>query len=464
MRIHFISIGGSAMHSLALALFRNEDIITGSDDEIFEPSKSKLALVGLLPEKMGWDPERINSNLDAVILGMHARADNVELLKAKELGIPVFSYPEFIYHRSSGKKRVVIAGSHGKTTCTAMIMHVLKTAQLEFDYLVGAKIDGFEESVKITDKAPIIILEGDEYLSSPIDRRPKFILYQANLALLTGIAWDHINVFPSFEIYQRQFLDFLNSMDMNSTLVYCSLDPNVVKLVESFLPLDSKKTIKKIPYGIPKSEIKNGISYILGDSLKPIPLKVFGSHNLVNLQGAYMICKELGVEPETFYQSISTFKGADRRLELLGRNRKTQIFVDFAHAPSKIKATLMALKNQFPNQKLLAIMELHTFSSLNSEFIKEYSGTMDSADEAIVYFNPQTLIHKNLPPILPGQIRGAFYRNDLVIMDDSLKFRESFFHKNLDNYTLVFMSSGNFDGINLKLLSEEILNPKINKG
>ncbi len=456
MKIHFISIGGSAMHSLAIALKKNGDQVTGSDDEIFEPSRTDLAMHGLLPDKIGWDPGRISQNMDAIILGMHAREDNPELIRARELGLKIYSYPEYIYHRAADKKRVVIGGSHGKTTCTSMIMHILKQADHSFDYLVGARLEGFIDSVKISD-SPLMIIEGDEYLSSTLDKRPKFILYKANLALLTGIAWDHVNVFPSFEIYQQQFQDFLNSFMPNATLVYCEEDPIVKKISEEFTKKQEIKHISTIPYKLPNHQIIKGITYLVEEDGTLTPLKVFGNHNLLNIQGAWMICKELGIDRNTFLNSISQFKGANRRLEVLGENENTKIFSDFAHAPSKIKATLSALKEQFPNRKLLAIMELHTFSSLNSKFIKEYKGSMDSADQAIVYFSPHTLIQKKLSPLSSKTVKESFGRADIQVMEHSEEILRFLNGRKFENYTIVWMSSGNFDGLDLIALSKQLL-------
>ncbi len=460
MRVHFISIGGSAMHSLAIALKKNGDQVSGSDDEIFEPSKTRLEKYGILPQELGWHPELITKEIEAVILGMHARENNPELLKAKELGVPIYSYPEYIYQRSIHKKRIVIGGSHGKTTCTAMIMHVLRICGIEFDYLVGASLEGFSESVKITDTAPLILIEGDEYLSSPIDRRPKFILYQANIALLTGIAWDHINVFPTFEIYKKQFIDFLDSFSDQSTLIYCAEDQGLEKLVMEHQAQTKSRSVSKIsheiPYFIPRHQLDHGKTVLINEEGAPTPLKVFGHHNLLNIEGSRLICQKIGVNNADFLQAISSFKGASRRLELLHENENTQIFTDFAHAPSKIKATLSALK-ELSTRTIWAIMELHTYSSLNTDFMDEYKGSMQAADHAIVYFNPNTLIHKKLPPLSAERIRKAFDRSDLIVMDNSLELRNFLLQQRIHDSSVVFMSSGNFDEMDLKDLSLDIL-------
>jgi UDP-N-acetylmuramate: L-alanyl-gamma-D-glutamyl-meso-diaminopimelate ligase len=449
-RIHFIAIGGAAMHNLALALHQKGFTITGSDDEIAEPSLSRLKNVGLLPPQMGWFPGKITNDLDAVILGMHARVDNPELIKAQELGVRIYSYPEYLYEFSKDKKRVVIGGSHGKTTITAMILHVLN-GRGSFDYMVGAKLEGFDTMVRLTEEAPVIILEGDEYLSSPVDRRPKFHLYKADIALLSGIAWDHINVFPTYEDYVKQFQIYVDQVPDDGVIIYCSEDPEVVRVVQQSL-----SQCPKISYSIPKHKIVNGVTYLIPDSRLPIPLIVFGHHNLLNIEGASLVCKELGVTDEQFYQSISSFKGAARRLELLAKNETTSVFKDFAHSPSKLKATTEAVKEQFSGRTIIACMELHTFSSLNENFLSLYGGSMDMADEAIVYYNPHTIEHKKLKPITEEQVRGAFQRRDIKIFTDSSKLKEYLLSKNYSNSVLLLMSSGTFDGINLEELAKEV--------
>jgi UDP-N-acetylmuramate: L-alanyl-gamma-D-glutamyl-meso-diaminopimelate ligase len=465
-RIHFIAIGGAAMHNLAIALHKKGFHISGSDDEIMEPSKSRLKHLNLLPEREGWFPEKITNDLDAVILGMHARIDNPELLKAQEIGVKIYSYPEYLYEFSKNKKRVVIGGSHGKTSITAMIMHVLKNVSSgspisglqtpDFDYMVGSKVEGFETMVKLTEESPVIILEGDEYLSSPIDRRPKFHLYKADIALLSGIAWDHINVFPTFESYVEQFRIFVNQVPANGTLVYCENDIEVKKVAEQ-----STSSCKKIPYGIPDYEIKNGITFLLTpDSKLRTPLEVFGEHNLMNIEGARNICKLLGVDYEKFYNAISSFKGAARRLELLAKSDSVSVFKDFAHSPSKLKASVEAVKQQFPDRKIIACMELHTFSSLNENFLDQYKGSMDKADEAIVYFNPHTIEHKKLNPVSESQVRTAFGNDRIKVFTDSKKMYEYLSGINHRNTVLLMMSSGNFDGMDLEQLAKSATNGK----
>ena len=434
MRIHLIAIGGSAMHNMALALHHKGFKVTGSDDAIFSPSKERLDKYFLLPDEMGWFPKRVTSNLDAIILGMHAREDNPELAKAKELNIPIYSYPEYIYEQSKNKKRVVIGGSHGKTSITAMILHVLQNLDIDCDYMVGAQLEGFDTMVKLTHQAPIIILEGDEYLSSPIDRRPKFHLYQPHIAVLSGIAWDHINVFPTFEMYVDQFRIFKNMV--KDTLIYCSEDEEIDKLAKE----ESK--CKLVPYSTPEHKIKEGVSSVEGTELL-----IFGNHNLQNLNAAKLVCNELEISDTDFYKEISTFKGASNRLELVRKTNTSAVYKDFAHSPSKLKAASSAMKKQFQERKLVACMELHTFSSLNEEFLKQYTGCMDEPDTAIVYFSPEAIAHKKLEPISKEQVHTAFGRENLLVFTNSIELEEYLKSLNWNNKNLLMMSSGTFDGI-----------------
>ncbi len=451
MRIHFIAIGGSAMHNMAIALHKKGFEITGSDDVLFEPSISRLAKYGLLPEMEGWYPEKITKDIDAVILGMHARADNPELLKAQELGIKIYSYPEYIYEHSKNKLRVVIGGSHGKTTITSMILHVLKSAGKDFDYLVGAQLEGFDTMVKLTDEAPVIVIEGDEYLSSAIDRRPKFHLYKANIGVISGIAWDHINVFPTFENYIEQFRLFIETIEPGGKLIYCETDNILTQIIG-----EDKSKVEKISYGLPAYNIKYGITNIIAGS-KEYPLQVFGEHNLLNLEAARLVCESLGIKQDDFYSYISTFKGAARRLELVGKNKNASFFKDFAHSPSKLKATIHAVKTQFPERKLIACIELHTFSSLNEDFLSQYSGAMDEADTAIVFIDKKTFEHKKMTPYGAETVKNAFSKNDLKFFNDPdelLKYLEKI---DMQGKNLLMMSSGNFGGIDLPALSVTIL-------
>ena len=439
MKIHLIAIGGSAMHNMALALHQKGFEVTGSDDAIFSPSKERLAKYNLLPNEMGWFANEITTDLDAIILGMHAREDNPELAKAKELNIPIYSYPEYIYQQSKHKKRVVIGGSHGKTSITSMILHVLQSLNIDCDYMVGAQLEGFDTMVKLTHDAPIIILEGDEYLSSPIDRRPKFHLYQPHIAVLSGIAWDHINVFPNFDMYVDQFRIFKNMV--TDTLIYCSEDEELNKLAKE------GANCQLIPYATPIHNILNGIT-----TVNDTELIIFGNHNLQNLNAAKLVCNELGVTDTDFFLQIANFKGASMRLELVKKTAISAIYKDFAHSPSKLKATSSAMKKQFTNRKLVACMELHTFSSLNEEFLKEYTGSLDKPDTAIVYFSPSAIAHKKLEPITPKQVLTAFGRKDLLVFTDSEKLETYLNNLNWENTNLLMMSSGTFEGMNLENL------------
>ncbi len=449
-RFHFIAIGGAAMHNLAIALQQNGYIISGSDDEIMEPSRSRLAEKGILPSEEGWFPEKIIKDLDGVILGMHARADNPELIKAQEAGIPVYSFPEFLYRHSENKKRVVIGGSHGKTTITAMIMHVLRLQNFDFDYMVGAKVAGFETMVRLSN-APLIILEGDEYLSSPVDRRPKFHLYKADIGLISGISWDHINVFPTFENYVEQFRIFADNIPSDGRIIYCSLDSEVKKCIEH-----SATTALRIDYGLPKFKIDNGVTYLLTPN-GSLSINVFGEHNLMNMEGARNVCESLGIGENEFYESIKSFAGAARRLELLAKNDNLAVYKDFAHSPSKLKATINAVRQQFPARKLVACMELHTFSSLNENFLDQYAGTMNDADESFVYFNPHTVEHKKLKPITTDIVRKSFANQNIRVFTDSKILMDELQKAISEKSIFLMMSSGNFGGIDLNEFANRIV-------
>ncbi|MDO6813098.1 UDP-N-acetylmuramate--L-alanine ligase [Tenacibaculum soleae] len=441
MKIHFIAIGGSAMHNLAIALHQKGYQITGSDDTIHDPSKSRLSKHGLLPEESGWFPEKITNDLDAIVLGMHAKKDNAELLKAQELGVKIYSYPEFLYEQSKDKTRVVIGGSHGKTTITSMILHVLNYHEREVDYMVGAQLDGFDTMVHLTEKNEFIVLEGDEYLSSPIDMRPKFHLYKPNIALLSGIAWDHINVFPTFDNYVEQFQIFNDSLTNGGIMVYNEEDTVLKEVVEN-----SNHPIKKYPYKTPNYFIDNGITYIDtpdGD----LPLEIFGDHNLQNLAGAKWICQHMGIDEDEFYEAIASFKGASKRLEKIAENKTSVVFKDFAHSPSKVAATTTAVKKQYSERTVLACLELHTYSSLNAEFLAEYKGALDEADKAVVFYSPHAVKIKQLEEVTAQQIANAFKRDDLIIYTNPTEFKEFLFNQNLENTALLLMSSGNYGGL-----------------
>ena len=446
MNVHFIAIGGAAMHNLALALHDKGYQVTGSDDEIFEPSKSRLNAKGLLPKTFGWFPKKINSNLDAIVLGMHAKADNPELLKAQELGLKIYSYPEFLYEQSKHKTRVVIGGSHGKTTITSMILHVMHYHDRDVDYMVGAQLEGFDVMVKLTETNDFIVLEGDEYLSSPIDRRPKFHLYKPNIALLSGIAWDHINVFPTYENYVEQFSIFVDSIVNGGNINYNQEDPEVKRVVEA-----SQNTIRKIPYQTPEYTVENGQT-LLETPEGPLPIEVFGKHNLNNLAGAKWICQHMGIDEDDFYEAIATFKGASKRLEKIAESKKSVAYKDFAHSPSKVQATTNAVKEQYENRTLVACLELHTYSSLNAEFLKEYKGALDAADVAVVFYSPHAVEIKKLKEVTHEQIANAFERDDLIIYTNPDDFKEFLFSQNFDNKALLLMSSGNYGGLDFEVV------------
>lgn len=444
MNVHFIAIGGSAMHNLALALHNKGYRITGSDDEIFEPSRTRLEDKGLLPPSYGWFPEKISTKLDAVVLGMHAKADNPELVKAQSLGLTIYSYPEFLYEQSKHKTRVVIGGSHGKTTITSMILHVMHYHDRDVDYMVGAQLEGFDVMVKLTDDNDFMVLEGDEYLSSPIDRRPKFHLYQPNIALLSGIAWDHINVFPTYENYVEQFKIFVDSIVKGGSITYNAEDTEVVRVVEA-----SDNTIRKLPYYTPEYTVEDGQT-LLETPEGPQPIEIFGKHNLNNLAGAKWICQHMGIDEDDFYEAIATFKGASKRLEKISESSNSVAYKDFAHSPSKVEATTKAVKEQYSNRTLVACLELHTYSSLKAEFLKEYKGALDVADVAVVFYSPHAVEIKKLEEVTHDQIANAFGRDDLMIYTNPEDFKEFLFSQNFDGKALLLMSSGNYGGLDFE--------------
>ncbi len=448
MKIHFIAIGGAAMHNLALALAEKGYKVTGSDDVIYEPSKSRLNNKGLLPEQFGWYPDKIHENLDAVILGMHAKTDNPELLRAQELGVKIYSYPEFLFEQSKNKTRVVIGGSHGKTTITSMILHVLNYHNIDVDYMVGAQLEGFDCMVHLTDKNDFIVLEGDEYLSSPIDRRPKFHLYRPNIALLSGIAWDHINVFPTYENYVEQFKLFVDSIVKGGSITYNQEDHDLKQVVES-----TENTIRKMPYQTPEYSVENGVTF-LETPEGPMPIEVFGKHNLNNLAGAKWICQNMGVDELDFYEAIATFRGASKRMEKIAENETSVAFKDFAHSPSKVEATTNAVKEQYPERRLLACLELHTYSSLNAEFLKEYKGALNAADESVVFYSPDAVKIKRLDEVTEKQIADAFQKKELQVFTDPEAFKGFLFNQDFENKALLLMSSGNYGGLNFDEISE----------
>lgn len=438
------------MHNMALSLAKKGYEVSGSDDEIFEPAYSRLLKAKLLPEKTGWFPEKITVDIDAVILGMHARQDNPELLKAKSLNLKIYSFPEYIYEQSKDKIRVVIGGSHGKTTITAMIMHVLNYFKKDFDYMVGSQLEGFETMFRISE-APVIILEGDEYLTSTLDKRPKFHLYKPHIALLSGIAWDHINVFPTFEMYVEQFRIFTKLIEKDGKLIYCAEDEELVKLSHSL-----RKDIEPLTYKVPDYFIDNGTTVLCDEEIK-VPLKIFGKHNLMNLNGALLVCEQIGICRKDFLNAISSFCGAAKRLEMVGKNQSTVIYKDFAHSPSKLKATTEAVKEQYPDRTLVACMELHTYSSLSSNFLSHYKGSMEKADIAIIYFSSHALEIKHLPMLNEEDIKNAFSKEGIKVFTSSDDLNS--FLQSLDwtDKNLLMMSSGGFDGLDIVTLSQKIL-------
>jgi UDP-N-acetylmuramate: L-alanyl-gamma-D-glutamyl-meso-diaminopimelate ligase len=450
MNVHFISIGGSVMHQLAIALKRKGYQVTGSDDDIFEPAQSNLEKEGILPDKIGWFEDNINSSLNAIILGMHAKADNPEILKAKELGLPIYSFPEYIFKESINKMRVVIGGSHGKTTTTAMIMHVLRDVGKEFDYLVGAKLQGFELSVSITD-APYLICEGDEYPASVVDKRPKFHFLFPHIAVITGIAWDHINVFPTFDEYVDQFKIFIDKIETGGQVIYNDTDEKLKKIIQK----NTRSDIYYKPYNVlqhSKDNSKTTISIEGSEST----IQVFGQHNLLNMHAAWLVCQQLNVSAAQFSKSIASFTGASKRLELLAQNENVIVYRDFAHAPSKVKATLQAVRQQFSGKKLFAVLELHTYSSLNKEFMKEYDGVLDDANEAVVFYSKHALEIKKMPELSPDAIKQGFNNDRLKVITNKPELEEWLDYQDFSNSVVLFMSSGTYEGLDLESFSKRM--------
>ncbi|MGQ1890099.1 UDP-N-acetylmuramate--L-alanine ligase [Thermophagus sp. OGC60D27] len=450
MRIHFIAIGGSAMHNLAIALHKKGYNVSGSDDEVFEPSRSRLKQYGLLPDVMGWNSDKITSEIDAVILGMHARPDNPELLKARELNIKVYSYPEYLFEQTRHKTRVVIAGSHGKTTITSMLLHVLKTLNKDFDFMVGANIKGFDTMVRLSEDAPLAIFEGDEYLSSPIDRRPKFLWYKPHIALVSGIAWDHINVFPTIEAYNHQFELFAQSIRPGGMLFYYGGDQVLAGIARKL------KSATAVSYGEVEATTEKGKTLVKCGERKFV-LKIFGRHNLQNLSGALLVVQKIGIGAEEFWAAMQSFDGAARRLQVLAENEDSTIFFDFAHAPSKVRATVSAVKEQYPQRKLVAVAELHTFSSLNRDFLPQYKDTLSQADEAVVFFNPEVVAHKKLPPITPEEVKMAFGAPRLRVITSPVQLEDFLSGLRIEDTNLLVMSSGNLGGIDISKIASRLI-------
>ena len=455
MKVHFIAIGGAVMHNLAITLRLKGFDVSGSDDEIHEPSRSRLASYGLLPEKYGWHPERITNDIDTIILGMHARGDNPELLKALETGIRVMSFPEFLYEQTKNKKRIVVAGSHGKTTTTAMIMHVLEYNGVDFDFMVGSSVEGYETMVRLSENSDIAVFEGDEYLTSPVDRRPKFHLYKPHIAVMNGIAWDHMNVFPTFENYISQFRIFADIIEETGSLIYFDGDPEVRKIAVSARP-----DIKKIPYNV-HAHFLNKTGFYAATLNRTIPLKIFGEHNMQNLSAAREACMAAGITEDGFYDAISSFAGTAGRLQLLASGCNGIGYLDFAHAPSKVRATVDAVAERYPGRKLIACFELHTFSSLSSNFLPFYKGSLEKAAQAYVYFNPRQLEMKKLPPLSKEKVKEAFGTSNLEVFDNSAEMFRSIKNNRTGSSVYLFMSSGDFDGCNILSIAEELVNQDI---
>jgi UDP-N-acetylmuramate: L-alanyl-gamma-D-glutamyl-meso-diaminopimelate ligase len=450
-KIHFIAIGGSVMHNLAVALKQAGHEVTGSDDEIFEPSKSALEKHKLLPVKEGWNPELLDKSYDLVILGMHASKDNPELLKAQQLGLKINSFPEFIYEQSKDKQRIVIAGSHGKTTITAIVIHVLNHFKRKFDYVIGARVRGIEYTVKLSD-APVIIIEGDEYLSSPLDPTPKFLRYQHHVGLISGIAWDHANVFPSEDEYVRQFDLFADQTPKGGILIYCEQDSIALMIGKK-----ERADVVEVAYkSHPHSSDNNG-QVFLTEGKTRYPINIFGSHNYQNISGAKEILKRIGVSNEQFFEAIQTFQGASGRLEIIKENTTVTVYKDFAHAPSKVKATVKAVKEIYPSRDLLACVELHTFSSLNKKFLPQYKDSLKNAQVPVVYFNPEKLKAKKLEPIAESDIKSAFANQNIHVFDNTQNLENFLLEQSWKNKNLLMMSSGNFGGIDIGKLSEKII-------
>lgn len=443
MRIHLIAIGGAVMHNLAIVLSRMGNKVTGSDDAINDPAKTNLANEGLLPENLGFFAENISSDIDVVILGMHARSENPELLEAQKLGLKIVSFPEYIFEISKNKKRIVVAGSHGKTTVTSMIMHVLKACGMDFDYMVGAKLRGFDTSVKLTESAPVIILEGDEYLASPLQRESKFMFYKPHTALITGIAWDHINVFPVYSDYVNQFLKFANSIESNGTLVWCAEDKELQHISTEF-----KSDLKVKSYSVPPHKIVNGTTFVSAKNGE-VALEIFGKHNLMNMEGARLVCEDLGVSTAQFYDAIKTFEGAANRLQLLYKSETKIVYKDFAHSPSKVKATVAAVREQFPDKTLICILELHTFSSLNEDFLPQYEGALNAADVPLMFLDKHAFELKKMPMLNEQKVKEGFKNQAIEILHTKEELSQKLQLLPKQNVCFLFMSSGTFSGLDL---------------
>ncbi len=440
------------MHNLAISLSKQGIEVSGSDDSIFDPAATKLRDAGLFPEKLGWDPNKISSDLDLIVLGMHAKKENPELVKAQELGIKILSFPEFLRMYSSDKQRVVIGGSHGKTTITAMIMHVLKEAGKKFDYLVGADVDGFDISVRISNDAPSIIIEGDEYFSSALQQKPKLLMYDHHIGLISGVKWDHINVFPTIEAYVGAFEDFADATPKGGTLVFNEDDD-----IATVIGRKEREDVLQVEYGVHPHIIREGVTYLKTKNHGEVPLKIFGQHNLSNLNAAKNICALMAISEDTFYQAISSFVGAKKRLECISESNGNFVFKDYAHSPSKLKATTKAVKEQFPNKRLVACMELHTFSSLDKDFLNQYENSFVDADLPIIYLDPKVIQKKGDGSIDTDLVKNSFAREDLEVFFDPKELKSYLEKQDFSEANLLLMSSGDFGGIDLVELSNTLM-------
>lgn len=452
MHIHLIAIGGAAMHNLALALQRNGHVVSGSDDEIYSPARERLAAASLLPAASGWYAERITPDLDVVILGMHARADNPELLRAQQLGLRVLSYPDFIYEQARGQTRFVVAGSHGKTTTTAMALHVLQRQGLDFDYLVGAQLEGFDTMVRLS-TAPAIIVEGDEYFASPLDLTPKMVRYRPRHTVITGIAWDHVNVFPTFEDYCAQFGRLLDAVEPGGSVMWYAGDDHIRRLVEAREEIAQWRSVPFEPFA---ASVVDGRTMVQINAQESVAWQVFGAHNLLNARAAALICQEFGVIEADFIRALADFKGAAKRLQLLTAHTDSVAWLDFAHAPSKVRATVGAVRNLYPQRPLVACLELHTFSSLNRAFLPEYRDSMQQAEQAMVFFSPHTLEMKGLPLFSTEDVRQAFGHPNLQVFTRREALEDALAGMDWAGRNLLLMSSGHFDGLDARAFAEQL--------
>jgi len=449
--VHFIAIGGSVMHNLALALKKMGMRISGSDDEIYEPAAGKLKSGGI-EANIGWQPEKMDASIDLVVLGMHAKADNPELAKAKSLKLPIVSFPDFIRRWSANQQRIVIGGSHGKSSITALAMHVLNQLNKKFDYLIGAEVEGFSLTVSLSD-APIIIIEGDEYLASKLDPVAKFLKYDHHIGLISGIAWDHKNVFPSFEDYTQQFEQFADKTPKAGSIIYNEKDLLAKKIGEK-----EREDVRKVPYGVHDAVIKNGVTYLKTKDYGEVKISVFGDHNLENIGAVLALVKLLGIEEKAFYQAVQTFTGAKKRLEIVKQQGNDKLFKDYAHSPSKLEATTTALKKQFADSKVVVAYELHTFSSLNKEFIKEYKNTLSKADEAFIFINPHNIKNSHTDDLTTTEIQEAFNNTELTLFTDKHKLVEAMKKaKTTEKNIFALLSSGNFDGLDIEEVSHKLI-------